>query len=459
MRLRLRHLWSVISSGYWFVPTVMMACAVVMSLVLLFLDRNVIDSDTSDSWVYGGGADGARVLLSTLAGSVITVAGVVFSITIVALTQASAQFGPRLLRNFMRDTGNQVVLGTFVATFVYCLLILRTIRGDFEGGTPFIPQASITTGVLLAAASIAVLVFFIHHVSVSLQAPAVVGGILAEMEEVISRLKEDQTGASAALMRTPDGLMPPDFDDASVPVIATRQGYIQAMNYGDIIAAASSADLILRLEYRPGDYVIEGSALLRAWPADRWDQKIGERLNGAFICGRHPTPEQDVEYAIRQIVEVAVRALSPGVNDPFTAINCIDALGTAICRIARQGLPGPLRYDEQGRLRVVTRVTTLEGVIDGAFNQIRQYGRNSVAVTIRLLEVIAKCGEQLTAPEQRDVLFRHADMVYHQSQEAVAEPRDRKDIQQRWDAIVRAFGAEDKVSVTVSPIAQTTARH
>ena len=167
MRTRLRHLWDVLTTGYWFVPTVMTLAAAGGAFLLLYIDRTMIGGRVG--WLYAGGADGAKTMLSTVAGSVITVAGVVFSITIAALTQASSQFGPRLLRNFMRDTANQAVLGTFVGTFMYCLLVLRTIHGKLQDGVGFVPQASVTFAVLLAAASIAVLIYFIHHIATAIR--------------------------------------------------------------------------------------------------------------------------------------------------------------------------------------------------------------------------------------------------------------------------------------------------
>ena len=440
MRTRLRHVWEAITTGYWFVPTVMMLAAVGLASALLYVDRAVLGARVG--WLYAGGADGAKTMLSTVAGSVITVAGVVFSITIAALTQASSQFGPRLLRNFMRDTGNQAVLGTFVATFVYCLLVLRTIHGGGADGREFVPQASVTAAVVLAAASIAVLIYFIHHVSASLQAPAVVAAVLDDVEAVIARLPDDQggTGVATGGAAAGDGL-PPDFDAAARPIPSAKQGYVQAVDYAALTELAEGADVIVRLAYRPGDYVIEGTPLLLVWPPNgSGSGEFGRRTNAAFLCGRNATAEQDVEHGLRQMVEVAVRALSPGVNDPFTAINCIDALGSAICRVARRGLPGPLRFGRSGKLRVVTPATTFAGVVDTAFNQIRQYGRGSVPVTIRLLEIIAICGKQMVSDDQRAYLLRHARMVLEDSREAVKQQRDRDDVRERWEAAQRALG-------------------
>ena len=439
MRTRLRHVWEVLTSGYWFIPTVMMVGAAALAFLLLYLDRTAIGTGGRLEWLYSGGAGGAKTLLSALAGSIITVAGVVFSITIAALTQASSQFGPRLLRNFMSDTGNQVVLGTFVATFVYCLLVLRTIHDEVSDVEAFVPQASVTVAVLLAAVSIVVLIYFIHHVSMSLQAPSVVAAVREDLERVIARLPDDQQGTGVCLAPSDANGLPHDFDAGSRAVTATVEGYVQAVDYDGLMEAAEKADVVLHLDYRPGDFVICGSRLMRAWPSGRCDAELCERLNGAFICGRHSTPEQDVEHGIRQMVEVAVRALSPGINDPFTAINCVDALGSALCGIARRGLAGPMRYDGHGRLRLVTPVTTFAGVADTAFNQIRQYGAGSVAVTMRLLEVITLCGRQATSDDQRQALLRHANMVYRQGMNVIGEQDDRADVRHRWEMAVRVL--------------------
>jgi uncharacterized membrane protein len=440
VRTRLRHIWEVLTTGYWFVPTIMSGVAVAMALALLYVDRRTAGAGERLGWLYGGGADGAKTLLSTVAGSVITVAGVAFSITIAALSQASSQFGPRLLRNFMRDTGNQVVLGTFVATFLYCLVILRTIHGPLDAGPAFVPQASVTVAVLMAAGSIAVLIYFIHHVSVSLQAPNVVATAAADLARVVAQLIENPNG-SAMPVTSGRQTLHEAFEVNARPISSTSEGYVQAVDYDGLMGMAEKADLTLRLCYRPGDYLIEGSTLLHAAPAERCSDEVERRLNEAFICGRQETPEQDVEYGVRQLVEIAVRALSPGINDPFTAMNCVDALGASLCRVARHGLPGPHRYDRAGRLRLVTPVTTFAGLTDTGFNQIRQYGRESVAVTIRLLEVIAICAEQMTAVDQRQSLLRHAEMIYADSQITIKGQRDRADVRERYETAVRVLGS------------------
>ncbi|HEV7298837.1 MAG TPA: DUF2254 domain-containing protein [Tepidisphaeraceae bacterium] len=440
MHTRVRHVIETLSSSYWFVPTLMVVAGAGGAIAMLYVDRSMLNSREPQGWLYGGGAEGANTLLSTVAGSIVTVAGVVFSITIAALSQASSQFGPRLLRNFMRDRGNQVVLGTFVATFVYCLLILRTVRRDTEDGSAFIPHAAITVAVLLAVLSIGVLVYFIHHVSVSLQAPMVVAQTRAELEAVVARLGDEMGVAGAVAMAPGHDTRPSDFHATAKPIVSHVSGYVQAVDYDGLLHAATELGLTLELKCRPGNYVIECNAMLIVWPAERCTEAVQDRLRNAFICGRHSTPEQDIEYGVRQIVEIAVRALSPGINDPFTAINCIDALGSAICRVGQHGLPGPLRYDAKGILRIVAPVTTFDGLVDMAFNQIRQYGRTSVPVTLRLLEVITEAAEQLTGLEERAVLLRHAEMIHREGETKFTEPSDLTDLNRRWAAATAALG-------------------
>ncbi len=437
MWTRLRHAWDTLITGYWFVPAVMSAGAGILAVALLQVDRRLIGSDNDIGWLYVGGSDGARLLLSTVAGSVITVAGVVFSITIVALTQASSQFGPRLLRNFMSDTANQVVLGTFVATFLYCLLVLRTIHGGSDDADGFVPQASVTAAVLLAIACLAVLIYFIHHVSIELQAPSVIAAVRRELSRTSSRLEEETPGTGSP--ESADTMLPPGFFESSRVVAARSHGYLQAIDHPGLLEAAEEADLLLRLEHRAGAYLIRQIPVLRAWPADRCDDELCRRLASCFIIGPRASPEQDIEFSVRQLVEVAVRALSTGVNDPFTAINCIDALGSGLCDIARCGLPGPLRYGRDGRvLRIVAKPTTFRGLVEAAFNQIRQNASGNVAVMIRMLEVIGICAGQMETSEQRRALREQAEATYRQGQETVSEKRDLDDLRARWEAVQKA---------------------
>ncbi len=386
----------------------------------------------------GGGPEGARELMSTIASSMITVAGVVFSITIVSLQLASSQYGPRLLGNFMRDTGNQLVLGTFVATFIYCLLILREVR-SVEGDV-FVPHLSITVGALLALASLAVLIYFIHHVADSIQAENLTAATARDLRSVIDYLFPEMLGRGANDQEARPPL-PPDMEENCAVVSATSSGYLQAIESETLLEAARASDLILRLLHRPGDFIIEGDTLVQAWPGERCSESISRRIGDGFILGRQRTLTQDVKYSAHQLVEIAVRALSPGINDPFTAVACIDWLGASLRQLAQRRIPSIYRYDKERRLRVIAPTTGFADLADIAFNQIRQYGHRSVPVMLRTLETIVRLADHVRRDEDNQALLRHAALIWEDCQRGIDNHRDRERLRRLYDRAIRALTA------------------
>lgn len=441
MRVLLAKYAEKLRSSFWFLPTLMAGIAVALAVSMVALDEAV----TAEwlhwwGWAYTGGAQGASAVLQTIAGSMITIAGVVFSLTLVSLSLASSQYGSRLLRSFMRDTMTQVVLGTFLATFLYCLLVLRTIRWAEEGA--FVPHLSVTLGVLFAIASLWVLIYFIHHVAVSIQADEIVARVSADLVERIDGLFPEETSrGEAATSDTPESAgVPPDFSDRALPIGSCLDGYLQIVDTGALLRTAREADVILRLERRPGQYVVKDYPLVRAWPAERVNAKLKADVNRAFVLGNQRTSVQDVELAVQELVEIAVRALSPGINDPFTAIVCVDRLGSALCRLARRDIPSPYRLDEERRLRLIACPSTFSGIVDSAFNQIRQYASGSVAVTLRLLEVIAVVATTVPlSDDRRLVLRRHADMIARREGTGALDRQDQLDVEARYAAVVDAL--------------------
>ncbi len=436
MRVKLQHLWASLRSTYWFIPSIMALAAGVGAVLLVRVDR-YLSAEFADSigWIYAGGPEGARAVLSVVAGSVMGTAGVTFSITIAALSLASTQLGPRLLYNFMRDRGNQFVLGTFIASFVYCLLILRTVRGAEDVGY-FVPAISVTGGVALGLASLGVLIYFIHHVAVNIQAPNVVAAVGRDLSRVVEG--QFATENAAPGKGTPE--LPDGFDENAAEVPSSEDGYVQALDEDALVKIAARAQVLLVIEQRPGHFVADGSPLVRAWPPESLDDALVREIRGHFVFGAQRTPEQDVEFAVDQLVEVAVRALSPGINDPFTAIGCLDWLGAALCRAGRGRSPNPVRTDEAGRVRVIHRCPiTFGGLVDSAFNQIRQYGSRSPAVVLRMLETIESVLRCTRGdPDEVSALLRHAAMIHRAGLEATPEPRDRADIDARHQDVLRA---------------------
>ena len=409
MKSRLLGVWDGLRTSFWFVPTLMALAAAALSFGTLALDGGAVGKKFANSvgWLWSGGADGARSLLSTVASSMITVAGTVFSITITALVLASGQFGPRLLRSFTRDTGNQVVLGTFVSTFLYCLLVLRAVRSAQEGD--FVPHLSITVGMALAMASLGVLIYFIHHVSSSIQAENLVAAVGADLKADIVRLcVPAPPGPGDA---APEPALPQPDRDACL-VRAARSGYLESMDRDGLVSAAEKGDLLLRVLRRPGDFVSCGDALLQAWsPRQPLDEDEVRQLRGAFSLGARRTPLQDVRYGVRQLTEIAARALSPGINDPFTAMGCIDWLSDALAEVARRETPSGVRRGPGGTPRLLEDPVGFAELTEIGFAPVRAYGANSAMVTAYLLHALARLANQVGSPEHRAALLREAEQA------------------------------------------------
>ena len=427
--IRLKNLWDTLTSTLWFVPATMTIVAIIAAVVTLSFDR-ALELELKSRFLYSGGPEGARAVLATTAGSMITVAGIAFSTTMVALSFASSQLGPRLLRNFMRDRGNQVVLGTFIATFVYCILVLRSVN---EKPEEFVPHIGVTVGLALAMASLGVLIYFIHHAALALQADYVIGIVADELDHTIEHLYPGGMGNEPAANRLGEYQMQADGlrDDEGVAVSLEVSGYVHTVDIDSLLQLAASRNLVVRILSRPGKYEHDAVPVAMIWPAAAGDEHARKVVREAFTVGRSRTPVQDVEFAVNQLVEVALRALSPGINDPFTAVTCIDRLTTAVLHLMRREFPSEFRVDDEGRLRVIAGRPDFGGVVDAAFNQIRQAGGSKPAVTIRLLDSLTLLLEYATSAEHRRALEHHVELVRRAGLRNSEEPADRADIDER----------------------------
>jgi uncharacterized membrane protein len=436
---RLSLVLDALRGSFWFLPTLLTLAAAALAVGLLLTDRWVASPALREvGWIYTGGAQGARSLLSTVAGAVVTVVGVAFSVTIVSLQLAAAQLGPRVLRNFMRDRGNQMVLGTFVATFVYCLLVLRTVRGDNGlADDAFVPHLAVTGGVALAIVSAAVLIYFIHHAAVAIQADHVVATIAAELHATLDALYPERLGRDDP-ESDPAPALPADFDAQALRVRARETGYVQSIGSEAVMAVATNRDVLIRLECQPGQFVIEGECVARVWPPGNLDDAGARRLAGAVALGRVRTLVQDLGFGIEQLVEVAVRALSSDVRDPTTAMRCLDRLGAALARLASRRLPSPYRRDG-GRLRVIAPGISVSGIADATFDAIRERGAESLAVTVRLLETFERVARLGGTRELHVALLRNTVKVERGSRATLTEPWERRTIERHGAAVRRVL--------------------
>ena len=417
----------------WLVPAVLVAGVIVLFLATYALDRAANNGSIGvPTWVEAAASpDAGRQILIAIAAAVITVIGVVFSITILALTLASQQFGPRMLRNFVRDLGTQLTLGFFVATFVYAILALGSIR------TTFVPHISITVALALVLGDLGVLIYFIHHIAKSIQLPEVIASIARDLTDAIDKyLPADEAPLSAASPvvgpSVPELLV--RLDDEGVPVPATASGYLQFIGRDELVAIASDADGVIRLTYRPGHFVLAGGPLATVWPASAAPLVAG-RLAAAHITGAQRTLLQDPIFAIDQLVEIAIRALSPAVNDTFSALTCIDWLSDGLTRAAGRGSAEGLYLDREGKVRLIEPQPDFARMVNRSFDKIRQAGRSMPAVSIRLMECFGRILAHTTTPEQRRALLRQADMVMRASEEAFPEPNDIADVRLRYERL------------------------
>jgi uncharacterized membrane protein len=431
MKIAFLRLWDALRGSYWFIPSVMCIAALFLSQALLPIDR-WIESKAAyvPHWMYRGSPEGARAVLTIIASSMLGVAGVVFSISTVALTLASSQFGPRLMRNFIRDRSNQTVLGTFLASFVYCLLVLSAVSTGEHND--FTPRASIAVAVVMALSSLAGFIYFIHHFVTSIQAPEVVNGVSRELAQAIDAFLPRDRDVET---RQPDEELLTAFRDHPAEITSERPGYVVALDLKLLRSVAKTHDVTLRVICRPGNFLITGECFVQVLPPYRLNDALKAKARQAISIGRLRSTLQDLEFSLDQLVEVAVRALSPGINDPFTAIHCIDLLSEALGQITHRSFPAPYHFDEDGKLRLVTESLTLDDLLDAAFNQIRQYGGDSPAVMIRILESLDPVITQATRAADLQALANHARIVHETGRANFAAESDRADLETRYRAI------------------------
>ena len=427
----------------WVVPAAMVAAAILLFGVTYGLDRAIANGRLSlPGWAIAGEADASRQVLIGIAAAVITVAGVMFSITILALQLASQQFGPRMLRNFIRDVGTQVSLGAFVGTFVYSVLTLGSVA---HGSAGFVPHLSVTVALVLTLGDLGVLIYFINHVATSIQVTSVIAGIARDFRSTLRTL-QNETARMVPGQPDPDAEareLSARLDDANGLVRARTPGFLQSVGHDQLVRIAASSGATIQLLHRPGHFLAEGQPLARVWPADA-AQVVADTLDRAHIVGSSRTLTQDLGFAVDQLVEVAIRAISPAVNDPFTALNCIDWLGDCLCRAGRGPLPGGLYRDPDGVVRLVDRTITFDGLVRKASDKIRQSARGMPAVLIRQLENLAKVGLALGDGRERGVLGLEAEMILRASEESVPEPADRRDVLAAYEALDLVLGGIER---------------
>lgn len=438
MTARLRQLLDRLAETFWLIPALLVSAGVAGALGLIELDRSeLIPRWLLEQWLYDGGATGARTLLGAIASSTIGVAGTVFSITIAALSLAAGQMGPRLLRNFTRDRGNQFTLGVFLGTFCYALMVLRSVRTATEGGG-FVPHLSLSVGIVLAFVCVATLVYFVGHMAGRINVDTVIELVSDDIHSAIGRLTTDE--------RQPDP-PPLTFWRDATPITDARRGYLQQLDEGGLAAWAAEHETAICLLVRPGDYVFPGVPIaLMLPPVEGADHAVRD----ATALGPQRAGSSDLRFAVRQLVEVAVRALSPGINDPHTAVSVLDRLGAVLCEMKLLYLPTGARFAQERPVLVVPHIQ-YDQLLNTMFHMIRQNATGNVTVLMKQLEVLMQVVSCERDRERMVSLKRHADLVLGDAERDVSNPADLDDLRRRHRAFMTMMRDGPLGQFTASP--------
>ncbi len=435
--------------SFWFVPSLFAGTATLMGMMMPYIDAAIGDEESSRTFAFtfDSGAGGARLMLQSIAGSSITVVATVFSITIATLALTSGQFGPRLLRTFVVDRGIQLSMGTFLATFLYPLLVVRTVQTPDEGGGDgFVPHISVTLAMVLGVTSVGVLIYFIHHLALLIRAPHVVETVGIELDDAVDSVLP----RGRSLDRQGELPEPPQGVSRTVVVRARTSGHVSFIEEGTIARLARDCGTSMWLIVRPGSYVYERTPLL-VTTADGGaclDDDTREEARDAFHIGDRRTITSDVFFGIDQLTEIAQRAMSPGINDPFTACGCVDRLGAALSRAADRKLPARVgRYDAEdeptslqgeGELRLVAFRPTWADLVAGAFDPIRRYGTGDASVMCRLLDALTRLLDA-APPERHTPLQEQADAAIAAVRKTDVDDRDKSLVEKAYARFVRAI--------------------
>lgn len=441
--VRIRSLWERLTSTLWFVPGAMVAAAVALFVLTLQWDQSLRGGFSGMPLIFTGGPTAARSVLSAIAGSIMTVAATTFSLTIVALQLASSQYSPRVLRNFTSDLGVQVVLGTFIATFLYSLLVLRVVRAAQDGAPTFVPVISVTAAVVMALVSVGLLVYFIQHIASIIQSSTIVERAQKDAVEAMSRLKNLEPSRR-----------PPKLDRRFLQAIsaagefevvrAERSGYVQYLDEESLVRAVARMNGPEAVEARfgPGHFVSAGMPLVKVWPTPKGglSEDARKKVREAYSFGKERSFRQDFAFGLRQLSDIALKGLSPGVNDPTTAMQAMDRMEAILVALATKTMPPRVREEKVGGRILLLKVGhyDFDDVVGLAFDQIRRaaFASGQVAVLERLLEILARLAREHEVQGRTKALWSRAFAVARLAPKQISDPCDATNLVLRTVALV-----------------------
>ena len=445
MNARLIKLWQDLQSSYYFIPALMGLGAIILAFITSQIDRNLgADYENYLGWFYSNSAEGARAILSTIAGSMITVAGVTFSMTMVAVTSASAQFGPRLIGNFMRDKANQFTLGTFTSTFVYCLLIMRVTRtGDPANAddqvVAIIPNISLLVALGMTLISVGVLIYFVHHIPETLNVGKITARLGRELRKTIEDLSDD-----GDISDQNDVDMSQFLRENALDVKSENEGYVQAFNTDALLKLAKDHSLVIRIQFRPGDFCVKGNVIAHVWGShDEASEKITRKIKTAFALGGERTVHQNVLFLADELVEILARALSPGVNDPFTAINCMNWFHSALNYLAHSTPASPYKFDDEGELRLIIFPISFERFLSVICDQSRPYVASDRNAAFHMVSILTELAAGCEDDARKQKIVEKLDDLYQAAQQQLTSKPDLDDLESRYSKSLEIINDPD----------------
>jgi uncharacterized membrane protein len=382
-----------------------------------------------------GGIDDARAILSAMMGCVSTVLALIFSVALLVLSMVANLFGPRLLYRFVQDWVTQTCIGLFMGAFIYVFLVFLVTHQDEHGS--FIPQVSLITSWFLVLGAFGFLVFYSHRVAVLIQNPDAIGRIVDDLRKAVEVAGIESRGEQRKELAMSSGVEP--HLEVGATVLSRSSGYLQEIDHQRLVNAATKEGALISIPFRPGQFVLEGEILATIWPAEA-QSVLAPLVDRKINLGRHRVLSQDLEFGIAQIVEIAIRALSPAINDTFTGIASVDLLGEALALMVQAPQISGDWYDSDGIVRLRVRPLLLRRLVKQAFDQIRQAAADNPAVLIRLLSTIGRLEAKMQSVEDRTALSEQATAVWETANIKPMATMDREDIEGAWQRAKKALG-------------------
>jgi len=417
MLTRLLTAWHRIWMSLWALPLLMVLVAIGAAILAVHVPLS--PGDNSVWFLYSGSAEEAPPFLTSLVTAMITMATLVISITMVVLTLAAQQLGPRLIRSFMADRRTQATLGLFVATVVYLLLVLRAAYGNVEN----VPNLAVSGGTLLVLLCLVALLVFVHHLARSIIADNTIERVGEALDEDILRLLPPPGGKYE---KAPDKRP----SETGSPLSLKANGYVQGLDYEGLVSIAQEAAAVIEISFKPGRHVVQGSTYAWISPADAANDDIRDQIESCVVVGGERASIQDLEASVRQLVEVGLRALSPGINDPFTATAVIDRLTTSLAKIMRRGPAQCVWTDFDGVVRLIVPHSTFADIVQESFRQIRQHGSDQPAILIRLVESLGQL-LALADKDQIPTLKEQVEIVLETGRRDIPQKQDLESLERR----------------------------